>query len=609
MADVIQILPDSVANQIAAGEVVQRPASVIKELMENAIDAGCRSIKVNVKEGGKSLIQVIDDGKGMSETDARMAFERHATSKINSANDLFAIRTMGFRGEALASIAAIAEVNLKTRAPENELGTELILKGSQVVSQEPVNTAAGSNFCIRNLFFNVPARRKFLKTTSTELRHIINEFQRVALSHPGICFELIHNDMDIYNLPPDSLKKRIINLFGKNLNQNLIDIKTKTSIVNISGFIGKPENAKKKFGEQFFFVNNRYMRHPYFHRAIMQAYEKILPPEHVPSYFVYLEIDPGNIDINIHPTKTEIKFEDERSIYQILQATVKEGLGKFNVAPSLDFDNEAGIEIPVLRKNTEINAPRINVNPDYNPFEKENNHSGNKTFHSNLNKDNLLNWENIYSGFEKSNHQDDDPAKEEQVTLDMETRKASSNFMHLKGKFIVTPVKSGLMLIDQKRAHERILFEKFVHTLQNAKGIAQQNLYPRSIELNPEDYNLLLEISDELTRLGFDIRRFGINTVIINGCPSHLQNGDPVKVIEELLEDYKATQGIKSSVEEKVAQSLSKASAINYGKILGMEEMRDLVDNLFACSNPNFSPGGKQILTIVTMEELEKKLK
>jgi len=609
MADVIQILPDSVANQIAAGEVVQRPSSVIKELMENAIDAGCSSIKVNVKEGGKSVLQVIDDGKGMSDTDARMAFERHATSKINNANDLFAIRTMGFRGEALASIAAIAEVNLKTRPSENELGTELSIKGSRVISQEPVNSQAGSNFCIKNLFYNVPARRKFLKTTSTELRHIINEFQRVALSHPGIRFELIHNDMDIYNLPPDSLKKRIINLFGKNLNQNLIDIKTNTSIVNISGFIGKPENAKKKFGEQFFFVNNRYMRHPYFHRAIMQAYQKILPPEHLPSYFVYLEIDPGNIDINIHPTKTEIKFEDERSIFQILQATVKEGLGKFNVAPSLDFDNEASIDIPVLRKNTEINAPKINVNTDYNPFEENNVSSGKKTFHSNLNKDNLLNWENIYSGFEKSNYQEDDPTREEQVTLDMEAQKASSNFMHLKGKYIVTPVKSGLMLIDQKRAHERILFEKFITTLENAKGIAQQNLYPLSIELNPEDYNLLLEISDELTRLGFDIRRFGINTVIINGCPAHMQNGDPVKIIEELLEHYKSTLGIKLSVEEKVAQSLSKASAIPYGKILGTEEMRDLVDNLFACSNPNFSPGGKQILTIVTMEELEKKLK
>ena len=608
MADIIQILPDSVANQIAAGEVIQRPASVVKELVENSLDAGATEVTVIVKEAGRNLIQIIDNGFGMSETDARLSFERHATSKIRNANDLFSIRTMGFRGEALASIAAVAEVVLKTRKQENELGTELIIRGSEFISSNPVAIAQGCNFCIKNIFYNVPARRKFLKSNSTELRYIIIEFQRIALAFPQIKFSLIHNDQDIYRLQEANFKQRIVQLFGKNYAQNLVDINIETSIVHISGFIGKPEFSRKKAGEQFFFVNSRFMKHPYFHKAVMQSYEKILSPEHVPSYFINFEINPDSIDINIHPTKTEIKFEDERSIYQILLAIIKEGLGKFNVTPSLDFDTEPGIQIPVLKKNTPISIPQVRIDMNFNPFNNDDNPSFHPSFKSNLNRDTQLNWESLYQGFEKDNQKSNTGANLNDKS-DNSTN-WNNSFLQIRNRFILTPVKSGLMLIDQKRAHERILYEKYCNILKNSHITAQQNLYPQTLELTADDYALIMEISEDIAKLGFDIRRFGINTVIINGCPSEMTGNDPVNILREMLDSFKNTQGdLNFSPSERVAQSLSRASAIPYGKPLNPEEMRVLVDNLFACTNPNYSPSGKLVLSIIQIEEFERKLK
>ena len=616
MPDIIHLLPDSVANQIAAGEVVQRPASVVKELVENAVDAGGTSIKIILKDAGKTLIQVIDNGSGMSETDARLAFERHATSKIIKADDLFAIQTMGFRGEALASIAAIAEVTLKTRREEDEIGLSITINGSELTDQQPVSCPAGSNFSVRSLFFNVPARRKFLKSNTTELKNIIQEFQRMVLANPDTEFSLSHNDSEIYHLPATNIRQRIVHTFRKSINQNLIDLSVNTSIVKIKGYIGKPEFAKKTAGEQFFFVNKRYMRHPYFHHAVMQAYEKVLPPDSLPSYFIYLEVDPSSIDVNIHPTKTEIKFEDERSIYQILIATVREAMGRFNVTPSLDFNRENAIEIPALGRETSFKQPGIEVNPDFNPFQEEKKRMPGSVS-SNLNKSNQLNWEKLYAGFEKESvpdikPEDTTPAdnSSSQATMNLENAGQTLNFIQIKNKYILTPVKSGLMVIDQKRAHERILFEKYLKTLEDHAGIAQQNLYPQTIDLDPADYMLLLEISDDLVRLGFDIRNFGINTVVIHGLPADLQKTNAVEVIETLLEEYKNSQTEPGkSARERVARSLSKASAIKYGMSLTREEMREIMDKLFACSNPNYSADGKPVLTILQLEDIEKNFK
>ncbi len=604
MPDIINQLPDSVANQIAAGEVIQRPASVVKELVENAIDAGATDIKINIKDGGKSLIQVIDNGCGMSDTDARMAFERHATSKIKNVNDLFTIRTMGFRGEALASIAAIAEVELKTKQTGEEIGTHISISGSEVTSQQPASYSDGSNFTIKNLFFNVPARRKFLKADSTELRYIIIEFQRIALCNPDIQFTLIHNDSRIYQLNTDNTLKRIVSLFGKTINQNLISIGAKTNLVEISGFIGKPEFSKKKAGEQYFFVNKRFMKHPYFNRAVTSAYEKILPTDYIPSYFIYFDVDPNTIDINIHPTKTEIKFEEERIIWQIIQATVKQSLGKFNITPSLDFNTEGVVDIPILRKNTPINPPDININPNFNPFETDSKPS----FSSK--KPIVENWEKMYEDIDKES-QSTINFKNSIEDFDQKNNNLHSenylNIIQLKNRYILTPVKSGLMFIDQKRAHERILYEKYMASLSQNFGIAQQNLFPQTIELNPVDYSVLMEIIEDVCRLGFDIRDFGKNSFVINGYPSDSYH-DPKEIIENLITEYKQTQkDVKAGIKEKVAISLAKASAIKYGHTLTREEMRGIVDQLFACQSPNFSPTGKKIISILNIEDIEKK--
>ncbi len=609
MADIIQLLPDSVANQIAAGEVIQRPASVVKELIENAIDSGATKIIVNIKEAGRTFIQIIDNGCGMSETDARMAFERHATSKIKKADDLFAIRTMGFRGEALASVAAVAEVELKTRLHNEELGTHISIAASEVINQETVNCPEGSNFIVKNLFFNIPARRKFLKTDSTEIRHIINEFQKIAIPNPEIQFTLTHNNSIIYDLPSENIIKRIINLFGKSINQNLISINTHSNMVNVSGFIGKPEHAKKKSGEQFFFVNNRFMRHPYFHKAVLTAYENILSPDTYPTYIIFFEINPESIDINIHPTKTEIKFEEERSIWQILQATVKQSLGKFNITPSLDFNTDGVIDIPVLSKNQEIKSPEIKINPDYNPFKTD------KKAAQKYSNKNIENWDTLYYGLEsgesKKNEQNTtEEAVQKEIKLDKPDRSFDNNYniYQLKSKYILTPVKSGLMIIDQKRAHERILYERYLKSLTHNFGIAQQDLFPQTIEINPADQALLSEIIEDLSKLGFDVREFGKNTYIINSYPADLVYNDPKEIIINFINEFKQTKDdIKLKVKDKLAISLAKASAINYGQKLNNEEMREIIDRLFACEYPNYSPTGKAVISILSIEDVDKR--
>ena len=613
MPDIIHLLPDSVANQIAAGEVIQRPASVVKELIENSVDAGSTSIEVKIKDAGKTLIQVIDNGCGISETDARLAFERHSTSKIKNAKDLFAIRTMGFRGEALASIAAIANVELKSKRIEDELGTFINISGSKVFTHEPVSINNGSNFLVKNLFFNVPARRKFLKSDSVELKHIIIEFQRIALSHPQIAFSLLHNNTQIYNIGAANILQRIPKLFRENIKQQLIKLNTETSIISINGFVGKPEFAKKTFGEQFLFVNNRFMKHPYFHKAIMQAYDKILTQDRVPSYFIYFEVDPGSIDINIHPTKTEIKFENEKAAWRIIEASVKEALGKYNIVPSIDFDTKGKIDIPILKRDTSIKSPVIEVNPEFDPFAKEYKRPPGTTIKTPTDKENLSNWEKLYSGFEQENFKKAGQGNSTdftQQTIPDSTGLQNQNIFQLKNKYIITPVKSGLMIIDQKRAHEKIMYEKLLKSIKTKSIITQQSLFPISIQLSASDHVLLMEIIDDICTLGFDIRNIGNNTVIINGCPSDSDNSDPGGMLEALLEEYKSKQkNAETDSKEKIAESLAKASSINYGKNLTTEEMREIIDNLFACDTPNYTPGGKPAVTILDIDEVEKLFK
>jgi DNA mismatch repair protein MutL len=601
MPDVIKLLPDSVANQIAAGEVIQRPASVVKELMENSVDAGGKNIMVIIKDSGKTLIQVIDDGDGMSETDARLSFERHATSKITTAQDLFAIKTKGFRGEALASIAAVAMVELKTRMPGSDTGIQVIISGSKVDMQEPCSCPVGSSFSVKNLFFNIPARRKFLKSDNTEIRHIVNEFQKIVIAHPDIRFSLHHNESEVYNLSAGNIRQRIIGVFGKQINQDLITLETETSLISIKGFIGKPENARRTYGEQFFFVNNRFMKHPYFHKAVVEAYQNILPVEAIPSYFIFMEADPASIDINIHPTKTEIKFEDERSIWQILMASVREALGRFNIVPSLDFENEALINIPVRSSSDHIpEQPRIEINTQYNPFASDEQTPLRQGIIERFERENTANWEKLYTSLEKEN---ENPEQYEKI------RETQRKFFQLKSKYIVCPVKSGLMLIDQKRAHERVLYERFLNSLSTDRAVSQTDMFPVTIELNPADYFILKEIEAEIELLGFSIQYSGKNKITLDGRPSG-NDSDPVEMLEILLEDYKTTKADPSTgAKEKIASAMAVASAIPYGKLLTLNEMEDLFDTLFACSAPNYSPKGKPIISIITVEDIDKKFK
>jgi len=597
MPDIIKLLPDSVANQIAAGEVIQRPASVVKELMENSVDAGAESIKVIIRDSGRTLIQVIDDGSGMSETDARLSFERHATSKISVAQDLFAIRTKGFRGEALASIAAVSMVELKTRKKKDDSGTVIILNGSRVEKQEPCSCPEGSGFTVKNLFFNIPARRKFLKSDNTEMRHIITEFQKIVIAHPSIRFLLSHNDNEIYALGTGNLRQRIIGVFGKQINNDLITLETATTLINIKGFIGKPENARRTYGEQFFFVNNRFMKHPYFHKAVAEAYQNILPPETIPSYFIFMEIDPASIDINIHPTKTEIKFEDERAIWQILMASVREALGRFNIVPSLDFEDEGLIDIPVRSVFKNIpDPPAIEIDPQYDPFARDERISNQNSIIERFERENNSGWEKLYSALER-----EEPGS---AMIESERR-----FFQIKNKYIICPVKSGLMIIDQKRAHERILYERFLDNLESNRNISQTELFPVNLELNPADIFVLKEIENEIRLLGFNFQ-ITDNMILINGRPSGIGSADPAIMLEILLEEYKKTQSDPSTgAMEKIASAMAGASAIPYGKALLKNEMEDLFDTLFSCKSPNYSPKGKPVINILTLEEIDKRLR
>jgi DNA mismatch repair protein MutL len=610
VSDIIQLLPDSVANQIAAGEVVQRPASVVKELVENALDAGATDIIIHIKDAGKTLIKIVDNGCGMSPTDARMAFERHATSKIVEANDLFCIRTLGFRGEALPSVAAIADVELRTKRAEDEMGTFIHISGSKVIRQEPASSANGTSVTVKNLFFNVPARRKFLKGNTTELRHIINEIQRVAIPNPGIGFSLYHNNSLLYELAGTNSRRRIVDVMGKHINHSLIPVEEKTPIVNIFGYTGQPKYAKKTMGEQFFFVNGRYMRHPYFHKAVMQAYEKLLPADAFPSYFLFMEIDPADIDINVHPTKTEIKFENDQAIWQIIHAAVRVSLGKHNVVPSIDFDQSGRIDIPVPGKKGEsASFPEIKIDPEYNPFEqsKESGYRSSGFFQ----REDVSNWQNLYTGQEDGDHPDSQRGIDFGDNKDsgrIKTRQYSGKMvMQLKQRYILTPVKSGLMIIDQKRAHERIIYEKLMEVLKSESIASQQQLFPQTIELDPADAGLLRDILSDLLALGFDIREFGKNTFVISGTPGVLDVSSPGIMVEKLLEEYKnSPANAKDKAKEQVAVSLAGSSSLNYGTDLEQEEMVHLIDDLFACATPNYSPDGKKVLTIISIEDIEK---
>ena len=612
MSDIIQLLPDSVANQIAAGEVIQRPASVVKELVENALDAGANEITVHVKDAGRTLVQITDNGCGMSPTDARMAFERHATSKIKAANDLFCIRTMGFRGEALASIAAIADVELRTKKMEDEVGSFIHIIGSEVKTQELTACNNGTRFMIKNLFYNVPARRKFLKGNTTEIKHIIWEIQRIAIPNPEIKISLFHNNSPLYELPKANYRKRIVDLFGKVINQSLVQVNEETSLVNIYGFIGQPKFARKTIGEQFYFVNGRFIRHPYFHKAVMQSYQQLLPPDTFPSYFLFLETDPANIDINVHPTKTEIKFENERDIWQIIHAAVRESLGKHSVVPSIDFDQSGNIDIPVPQKSFDnIPYPEIQINPDYNPFDTGRSVSMGNFGKTPQEKKNLDRWEDLYTGTQLKLKPEPEMNSENDVPLfsQMVGQFSGKKTLQLKQKYILTPVKSGLMIIDQKRAHERILYEKFMEVLKSDSVASQQLLFPQTIELNPADSAILQNILPDLLSLGFDIRDFGKNTFIISGTPGVLDVSSPELIVEKLLEEYKNSPvDARSKAKEQIAISLSKASSLDYGTELKQEEIDHLIDNLFACATPNFSPDGKKVLTIIPTLDIEKVL-
>ena len=590
MSDIIHVLSDTVANQIAAGEVIQRPASVLKELMENAVDSGATVITVIVKDAGKTLVQVIDNGSGMSESDAYLCFERHATSKITSAEDLFNIQTRGFRGEALASMAAVAEITVKTRRPEDELGTHIRITGSRHELREALQTPAGSNFQVKNLFFNIPARRKFLKSDQTELRHIINEFNHVALTHSNIECSLIHNKSEIFQLTPSNLRQRITGVFGKSVNSYLIPLESTTTLINISGFIGKPEYARRTYGEQFFFVNNRFIKHPYFHKAVMNAYDQILAADHIPSYFIFFDIDPSKIDVNIHPSKTEVKFEDERSIWQILLASVKESIGRNNLSPSLDFDKEGIIDIPILTKDTDIRQPAIDTNPTFNPFDGEKSYERAKQS-TPYNDDRFSGWEQLF-----------EPSA--QIST------IHNKILQVKNKYILSPVKSGLMVIDQRRAHERIIFERMLEAQEKQQALSQQSLFPETIRLNAADYQVCLEMLEHLEQLGFDIRDFGNNSVVVQGIPAEMETLSAANKLEMMIEQYKALQGdVKTGIPERIARATARATVIDHGKQLSDIEMQKIVDQLFACSNPNYSPSGKLIVKIIEIEEIDKHFK
>ncbi len=612
MSDIIKLLSDSVANQIAAGEVVQRPSSVVKELVENSLDAGATSIDIIIKDAGRTLIQVVDNGFGMSPTDARMSFERHATSKISKAEDLFAITTMGFRGEALASIAAVAEVELVTRRSEDELGTCICISASNVKSQEPVAAAVGTNFKVRNLFFNIPARRKFLKSDSVETKHIMDEIHRIVLTNPSISFKVVFNDDIKMQLSPENLHQRIANVFGKKLNQNLVPLGVETNIVNIKGFVVKPEMSLKNMAEQFFFVNNRYMYHPYFRKAVTSAYDKLLPEGENPRFFIYLEVDPATIDINIHPTKTEIKFEEEQSIYMILNSAVKEALGKFNVVPSLSFEDDITRDAH-FTSSTVVRPPVISVNPKFNPF---------KYTDSGYKRDVPKGWEQLYEGGktrddfdlpESENPQNPESMQSVQSQIsygddDSYSGDSTQKYLQLKNKYILTSSHSGMIVINQRRAHERIMYEHFMRMLESRSGVVQKSLFPLVIEPTPEERGLLIEVMTELNTIGFDIVMVGNDKFEICGVPAELADMDANAIIRQLLDELSdGSPDVKMLLNDKIAIALAKSAAMSSGVALKDEEMEDLFFRLMSCANHNYTADGRKIMEIMDISEIENK--
>ena len=636
MSDIISLLPDSVANQIAAGEVIQRPASVVKELVENAVDAGAKTIHAIIVDAGRTSIQVIDDGKGMSETDARLSFERHATSKIRKADDLFALHTMGFRGEALASIAAVAQVELLTRMADDEIGTRIQIAASKVVSQEPAAAPVGSSFKVDNLFYNVPARRKFLKSNATELSNILQAFERIVLVYPDIHFILHHNGAELQNLKPASLRQRIADVYGRQYSQDLLPVEVQTTLCNITGFVGKPETARKKCGHDFFFVNGRYMRHPYFHKAVVTAYDRMIPEGMQVPYFLYIDVDPAAVDVNIHPTKTEIKFENEQAIWQVLTATVRDALGRFCDVPAIDFDVQGKPDIPVFDPSRDsIAAPKVNYNPDYNPFNsvaRGNGGTGSRDMSSHGQRV-PSNWEQLYDIASTS------PSRESDQTLFPTDDSASygnhnSQFSTLnsqfdpsplhyqyKGCYIMTAVKSGLMIIDQHRADVRIRYERYLQQFENHAAATQQMLFPESVRFSPAECVILQQILSSLSAIGFDLSDLGGNTFAINGIPAGLEGIDPVTLLQQIVADAQDdsfcddSEGLASkssvncklsTVNSKVALSLAQSVAVPYGQVLSNDEMEQLVNELFACSNVNYTPNGKPILSILPQTDIER---
>ena len=602
MSDIIQLLPDSVANQIAAGEVIQRPASVIKELVENSVDAGATAIDVLVVDAGRTSIQVIDNGCGMSETDARLAFERHATSKIRVADDLFSLHTMGFRGEALPSIAAVSQVELRTRLKGEEIGTLLSLSGSRFVSQEACSCPVGSNFLISNLFFNVPARRKFLKSNTTELNNILTAFERIALVNPSVSFTLRSNGTELFNLRSSNQRQRIIDIFGKRLNQDLLPLGVETSMCNISGFVGKPESARKKGAQQCFFVNGRYMKHPYFHKAVISAFERLVPVGEQVPYFIYFQVPAADIDVNIHPTKTEIKFENELAIWQILQAAVKEAVGLFSEVPAIDFDTQGKPDIPVFDPSTTVSpsAPKVSYNPQYNPFNA----------HAQQPRPKMTDdWKKLYDDLlvQPTNPQQEifetSPASSSPVSIIAD--KSPVHYQY-KGQYIMTAVKSGLMVIDQHRAHVRILYEEYLKRQSAKQWASQKLLFPEMVQFSTSEQLTFTSIMEQMTEMGFEMTDLGSGCYAINAIPVGLDGLSPVNLVKDMVDAAREKgTAIKDEVERTLALSMARNAAIPHGQVLGNEEMENIVNSLFACTNVNYTPDGKSILGILKQADIE----
>ena len=631
MSDIIHLLPDSVANQIAAGEVVQRPSSVIKELVENSIDAGATQVQVIVEDAGKSLVQVIDNGKGMSETDARLAFERHATSKISEAKDLFALRTMGFRGEALASIAAVAQVELRTRAADKDLGVSIIIEGSRVVDQQPVNCPVGANFAVKNLFFNIPARRKFLKSNQTELSNILTEFERIALAHPETSFSLHSGGAAMMNLPAGNFKQRILGVFGKRLEAKLIPVEVKTTLINISGFVGVPSASRRKNAQQFFFVNGRYMRHPYFAKAVQTAYERLIPDGEQVPFFLNLEVAPEKIDVNSHPTKTEIQFEDETPIWQILLAAVREALGKHGVVPSLEFNTEGRPDIPVFTPGgNDVPAPQIEVNPDYNPFATSPSYlsgkgggAGGSSYTYNNKPAVDRHWQNAYAAaFPDKKETDfgdlpDLPADQDAPAAQMfqslpseeqgEMKKSETDYFQFRGQYIITPVKSGLMLIDQHRAHVRILYDRFMARFADKPSVTQRLLFPQRLTLPPSEAVAFEKMMQDLQSVGFEVSSLGGGDFSVLGTPAGTEGLDASELLQDILQEtLDGKSDAADGIRHRIALTLARRAAMPVGEYLSGAEMSALVDQLFSTGTPNFTPDGQTVLVILAVENIEK---